>query len=101
MTQPLVVVYTAAGRMEANIVKGMLEAAGIPVELSQESAGTVYGLTVGTMGLVEILVPEKRADEAKALIEAMRRGDLENEIPNPNGQSPDEEQDGSDETYAS
>ena len=101
MTQPLVVVYTAAGQMEANIVKGMLEAAGIPVELSQESAGTVYGLTVGTMGLVEILVPEQRADEAKALIEAMRRGDLENEIPNPNGQSPDEEQDGSDETYAS
>jgi len=101
MTQPLVVVYTAAGQMEANIVKGMLEAAGIPVELSQESAGTVYGLTVGTMGLVEILVPEQRADEAKALIEAMRRGDLENEIPNPNGQSPDEEQDGSDETYDS
>jgi len=101
MTQPLVVVYTAAGQMEANIVKGMLEAAGIPVKLSQESAGTVYGLTVGTMGLVEILVPEQRADEAKALIEAMRRGDLENEVPNPNGQTPDEEQDGSDETYDS
>jgi len=101
MTQPLVVVYTAAGQMEANIVKGMLEAAGIPVELSQESAGTVYGLTVGTMGLVEILVPEQRADEAKALIEAMQRGDLEEEIPNPNSQIPNEEQDGSDETYES
>lgn len=101
MTQSLAVVYTAAGRIEANIVKGMLEAAGIPVELSQESAGTVYGFTVGTMGLVEILVPEQRADEAKTLIEAMQRGDLEDEIPNPNGQTPNEEQDDSDETYES
>lgn len=101
MTQSFAVVYTAAGRIEADIVKGMLEAAGIPVELSQESAGTVYGLTVGAMGLVEILVPEQRADEAKALIEAMRRGELEEEFPDPNGQIPDEEQDGSDETYES
>ena len=101
MTQSLAVVYTAAGRIEADIVKGMLEAAGIPVELSQESAGTVYGFTVGTMGLVEILVPEQRADEAKALIEAMQRGELEEEFSDPNGQIPDEEQDGSDETYES
>ena len=28
MTQPLVVVYTTAGQMDANIIKGMLEAAG-------------------------------------------------------------------------
>jgi hypothetical protein len=101
MTQSLAVVYTAAGRIEANIVKGMLEAAGIPVELSQESAGTVYGFTVGAMGLVEILVPEQRAVEAKALIEAMQRGELEEEISNPNGQIADEEEDGSGETYES
>jgi hypothetical protein len=98
MTQSLAVVYAAAGRIEANIVKGMLEAAGIPVELSQESAGTVYGFTVGTMGLVEILVPEQRAEEARALIEAMRRGELEEEIPNPNGPIADKEQDGPGET---
>lgn len=101
MTQPLVVVYTAAGRMEANIVKGMLEAAGIPVELSQESAGTVYGLTVGPLGWVDVLVTEQHAQEAQALIEAMGQGELENEIPNPNGQISNEEQDGSDETYDS
>ncbi len=101
MTQPLVVVYTAAGRMEANIVKGMLEAAGIPVELSQESAGTVYGLTVGPLGWVDVLVTEQHAQEAQALIEAMGQGELENEIPNPTGQTPNEEQDGSDETYDS
>jgi len=50
---------------------------------------------------VEILVPEQRADEAKVLIEAMRRGELEEEFQNPNGQIPNEEQDGSDETYES
>jgi putative signal transducing protein len=82
MTQSLVVVYTAAGQLEANIVKGMLEAAGIPAELSQESAGTAYGLTVGTMGLVDVLVTAEQAEQATALIEAMRQGELEEEIPN-------------------
>jgi hypothetical protein len=86
MTQTLVVVYTAAGQMEANIVKGLLEAAGIGVALSQESAGTVYGFTVGAMGLVEVLVPEARAQEAKALIAAMQRGELE--TPDHGGEEP-------------
>jgi len=79
MTQPLVVVYTAAGQTEANIVKGMLEAAGIPAAISQEGAGAAIGFVVGVMGMVDVLVAEPRAAEAKALIAAMRRGELDEE----------------------
>jgi hypothetical protein len=78
MTQPPVVVYTAAGPLEANIIKGLLKAAGIPAQLSQESAGAVYGFTVGAMGMVEVLVAGPDAAKAKAIIAAVRRGELEN-----------------------
>lgn len=73
----LVVVYTAAGQLQANIVKGLLEANGIPVALSQESAGATYGFTVGAMGLVDLLVTEDRRPEAEALLAEMARGELE------------------------
>ena len=76
-----VVVYAAAGWLQANIVKGMLEAAEIPAQLSGEGLGTVYGLTVGPLGLVEVLVPADRAAEAKALIAAMESGEMGGEAP--------------------
>ena len=84
MTHQLVVVYTAAGQMQANLIKGMLEASGIPAELSQEGAGAVYGFTVGTMGMVDILVAEEHAAEAEALLAAMQRGELDEGEENPN-----------------
>lgn len=76
MSGKLVVVFTTAGGGTAAIIKTMLEAAGIPAVTSQEGAGTAYGLTVGALGTVDILVPESRATEAKALLAAMERGDL-------------------------
>ena len=90
MTHPLVVAYTTAGQIEANIIKGMLEAAGIPAAISQEGAGAAFGFTVGALGMVDILVAEQHADEARKLIAAMQRGELGNEIPNPNDQTPDD-----------
>jgi hypothetical protein len=55
----------------------MLEAANIPVMVSQEGAGATFGFTLGLMGEAEILVPEKYADEARGLLEAWQRGDDE------------------------
>ena len=43
--EQLVTVRTAR-YMEAQIIKGRLESEGIPVLLSYESAGLVYGLTI-------------------------------------------------------
>jgi hypothetical protein len=76
MSDRLVVVYTTAGPGPAGIIRDMLEAAGIPATTSQEGAGAAYGLTVGTLGQVEILVPEEHAVEATRLLEAMERGEL-------------------------
>jgi hypothetical protein len=71
-----VVVYTTAGPGQAAIIRGTLEAAGIPTETSQEGAGAAYGFTVGPLGMVDILVPEAYAAEAEALLAALRQGDL-------------------------
>jgi hypothetical protein len=65
----LVSVGTADGQVEAEIIKGLLTANGIDVWLSQESAGSALGLTVGPMGEVEIMVRAEQADEARALLE--------------------------------
>jgi hypothetical protein len=54
--------------MEAQIMKGRLESEGIPVLLSYESAGLVYGLTVDGLGEVKVMVPEHLAEEAKEIL---------------------------------
>ncbi len=55
--------------MEAQIIKGRLESEGIPVLLSYESAGLVYGLTIDGLGEVKIMVPKHLAEEAKEILE--------------------------------
>jgi len=59
-------VYTAAGQLEAHIIKGKLESEGIPALLQYESE--VFGLTVDGMGEVRILVPEPQAEQAREVI---------------------------------
>jgi len=54
--------------MEAQIIKGRLESEGIPVLLSYESAGLIYGLTVDGLGEVKIMVPKHLAEEAKEIL---------------------------------
>ena len=65
--EQLVTVYTAR-YMEAQIIKGRLENEGIPVLLSYESAGLVYGLTVDGLGEVKIMVPGHLAEGAKEIL---------------------------------
>jgi hypothetical protein len=54
--------------MEAQIMKGRLESEGIPVLLSYESAGLIYGLTVDGLGEVRVMVPKHLAEEAKEIL---------------------------------
>jgi hypothetical protein len=65
--EQLVTVYTAR-YMEAQIIKGRLESEGIPVLLSYESAGLIYGLTIDGLGEVKIMVPKHLAEEAKEIL---------------------------------
>ena len=65
--EQLVTVYVAR-QMEAQIIKGRLESEGIPVLLSYESAGLVYGITVDGLGEVKVMVPKRLAEEAKEIL---------------------------------
>lgn len=65
--EQLVTVHVAT-QMEAQIIKGRLESEGIPVLLSYESAGLVYGITVDGLGEVKIMVPRRLAEEAREIL---------------------------------
>jgi hypothetical protein len=56
--------------MEAQIIKGRLESEGIPVLLSYESAGLIYGITIDGLGEVKVMVPEHLEEEAKEILGA-------------------------------
>lgn len=61
--------------VQAELLRGLLEAAGIPVRLSQEGAGRAIGLTVGSMGAIEVLVPDSYIAEASAVLDAYYAGE--------------------------
>ena len=68
MATDLVVVDEADGLLEAEILRGLLEANGIAVWLSGESAGAALGLGVGPMATIEILVVAEVAEQAQRIL---------------------------------
>lgn len=84
MTEPglsdLVVVYRAKGLVDGEIIRGFLEAQGIPASVSQEAAGKIYGLTIGDLGIAEVLVRAEDEQKALELLQEMESGGFENEI---------------------
>ena len=71
----LINIYSAAGKLEAEMIKAFLEAQGITVILSQESVGRTLGLSVGNLGIVEVLVPDSQVKEANTYLTAIENGD--------------------------
>lgn len=65
----LVVIYISQGPLAAEVVKGKLEAAGIPALLRYEAIGRVLGLTVDGLGKVEVLVNAEHEAEARELLQ--------------------------------
>ncbi len=63
----LEVVYRAQGMLAANVIKGRLEASGIPAVLDHESQ--VWGMVIDELGEVRVLVPASQADQARELLE--------------------------------
>ncbi len=76
-TDKWVCIDEVRGHLDGEIIRASLEANGIPVQIFQESAGITYGLTVGSLGLVKIWVPEKFEQEAREFLDSADRGDLE------------------------
>lgn len=64
----LTTVYTAQGLLQAELIKSKLEAAGIPTLLDYESAGPALGVTVNGLGEVRVMVPDKLAEDAFAVL---------------------------------
>jgi hypothetical protein len=65
----LVAVYRAAGELEAQVIKGLLESNGIRCFLKSHAAPSVHVLTVDGLGEVKVMVLSSMADQAKRLIE--------------------------------
>ena len=63
------VVDEVAGELQAELLRGLLEAQEIEVVLSQEGIGRVYATTVGAFGRVQILVPAKDVSKARQILE--------------------------------
>lgn len=67
----------AAGSFYAEMLKGLLEAQGIPVMLSQEGLGhSVFALTVGPLGTVQVLVPADSLERAREILRDIDSGTL-------------------------
>ena len=58
------------GDLQAELLRGLLEAQGIPVVLSQEGAGhNVYPVLMGPLAKVEVLVPDTDLAAAREVVE--------------------------------
>lgn len=77
MSEEYIQVFTARGMLDAETYRLFLRSFGIEAVLFQESAGTVYGLTVGPMGEVQIMVPASLAERATELLQQMEQGEME------------------------
>ena len=66
--EKLVQVYRAAGEIEAQVIRSLLESYGIPCLLKSEAAPSVHTFAVDGMGEVRVMVWEEVAEKAKRLI---------------------------------
>jgi len=66
MDKEWVVICSAGGEIEVDIIKGRLESEGIPVMLRQEAIGGFYAFDV--VGEVKILVPPLFKEQALKII---------------------------------
>ena len=53
---------------EAQLISGLLSMVAIPVRVERESAGDIYGLTIGPLAKTQILVPIDRVEEATKIL---------------------------------
>ena len=70
-SQPPVTVARDLSRAQAEIIRGLLEAQGIPAMLSQEAAGSILPVDVGAFGQVDVLVAGELAPRAREILDQM------------------------------
>lgn len=76
--QEIVLLEEVAGAAQAEMLRGLLEAQGIQVLLSQESAGSsMIPVTFGILGDVKIMVRKVDLAKAQEILNAYYAGDYE------------------------
>lgn len=79
MSAKLELLDQVSGAGIAEIIKGLLEAQGISVILSQEGIGeTIYPVSVGPLSEIQLLVPSEQLEEARKILDDYRAGKFEN-----------------------
>jgi hypothetical protein len=68
------VVATVPGRLEGEILRGLLLAQGVPTRISQEGAASAIGLGVGPLAEVDLLVPLSQLEEAQRILNEYHAG---------------------------
>lgn len=53
---------------EAQLISGLLIMAGIPVKLGHETAGELFGLSVGPLAMIKIIVPAAQLADAQKIL---------------------------------
>ena len=61
-------IFKSFGMPEAQIIAGRLQAEGIPAQVYPLEAGNQFGITVGKLSEVVVMVPADRFEEAENLL---------------------------------
>lgn len=69
--------YRAVGLLDAKSIQLLLESFHITSQVNQESAGVVFGFTLGDLGSANIYVDETDYEEADKIIALLEEGKLE------------------------
>ncbi len=72
-----VVVSKVPGELQAELLRGLLEAQEIEVYLAIEGAARAIGITAGPLGEVDIMVPEEQLEDAQEIIKSFHAGEFE------------------------
>jgi hypothetical protein len=76
MDPKMATVYIGQGALDAETVRLFLESNGIPAFVIQESAGVIYGLTLGPLGEARVVVSADNEARAIHLLAAMEEGEF-------------------------
>lgn len=81
MSGELVKVETVFEQVQAELLRGLLEAQGVRVMLSQEGAAKALGLAAGALAEIEIFVAEEDTERARQVLAEYYGGELESDNP--------------------
>lgn len=79
---PLVAVAAFETPFDAHLARGLLEAEGLRVVIADEHVVSVNAALTYAVGGVRVLVPERHAERARAILAARAKGDYQiDELP--------------------